>query len=65
MYDMKVKSQTKRKPMIIHKIGKWIPKKTKSEILLCVCGNKYIKTRPRQVECILCISKKVRLKEIK
>ncbi|MDO8594437.1 MAG: hypothetical protein Q7R93_02900 [bacterium] len=36
-------------------VGKWIEKKTLTEILLCVCGNKYIKSRKEQIVCIRCI----------
>ncbi|PIQ68291.1 MAG: hypothetical protein COV91_04960 [Candidatus Taylorbacteria bacterium CG11_big_fil_rev_8_21_14_0_20_46_11] len=35
--------------------GQWIEKRTKTEILLCLCGNKYIKTRKDQKVCIRCI----------
>ncbi len=41
------------------KIGKWVEKKTIAEILLCSCGNKYIKTRPDQKVCIRCIAKTI------
>lgn len=33
----------------------WVEKTTKAEILVCVCGKKYIKTRPRQATCIPCM----------
>ena len=33
----------------------WIPKPRKSPILLCECGNKYIKTRKEQKICLDCI----------
>lgn len=36
-------------------IGQWVVKKTRTEILLCVCGNKYIKTRKNQEVCVRCI----------
>ncbi|MCR4334791.1 MAG: hypothetical protein NUV47_03660 [Patescibacteria group bacterium] len=39
------------------KMGKWIEKKTIAEILVCVCGNKYIKTRKNQTVCVRCIAK--------
>ncbi len=32
-------------------------KKTKSKILLCACGGKYIKTRRAQKVCVFCINK--------
>jgi hypothetical protein len=28
--------------------GKWVERPRKSEVLLCTCGNKYIKTREKQ-----------------
>jgi len=37
------------------KDGKWIVKPTKTEILLCKCGNKYIKTREGQKNCVRCL----------
>jgi hypothetical protein len=37
------------------KDGRWIERTTKTVILICVCGNRYIKTRPRQVECLRCM----------
>lgn len=40
--------------------GKWIDKTTKTEILVCECGNKYIKTREAQATCLRCISIKHR-----
>ncbi len=39
------------------KDGRWIDKPNKSAILLCTCGNKYIKTREEQAMCVRCISK--------
>ncbi|MEK7115334.1 MAG: hypothetical protein AAB471_00560 [Patescibacteria group bacterium] len=36
------------------KDGKWTEKPTKTEILVCVCGNKYIKTRDGQISCLKC-----------
>jgi hypothetical protein len=36
--------------------GRWIEKTKKTEILLCVCGNRYIKTRPKQMVCLRCLS---------
>lgn len=36
-------------------LGKWVEKKTRTEVLLCSCGAKYIKTRKEQTVCIRCI----------
>lgn len=36
--------------------GHWIEKPNKTQILICVCGNRYLKTRPRQEKCLRCIS---------
>ncbi|MES2088194.1 MAG: hypothetical protein V4467_04370 [Patescibacteria group bacterium] len=36
--------------------GKWVDRPRKSIILLCLCGNKYIKTRDKQIVCIRCIN---------
>ncbi len=35
--------------------GKWIEKPRLSEILICVCTNKYIKTRKDQTVCVRCM----------
>jgi len=39
------------------KDGKWISKPSCTEILVCKCGVKYIKTRDRQTTCVGCINK--------
>jgi len=36
--------------------GKWVERPRKSEVLLCVCGNKYLKTREKQIVCVRCLS---------
>ncbi|MEX2010266.1 MAG: hypothetical protein WD874_00480 [Parcubacteria group bacterium] len=46
--------KTKAKPKHSN-IGKWVEKKTRSEILLCPCGAKYIKTRKGQGTCVKCL----------
>ncbi|MDO8564379.1 MAG: hypothetical protein Q7R88_00080 [bacterium] len=38
--------------------GKWTEKATPTVVLLCACGNKYIKTRLEQTVCIRCIAKR-------
>ena len=49
-----------KKPKIVQKPIQrktfWVPKPRKSEIVLCACGNKYIKTRPGQTTCVRCIN---------
>lgn len=40
------------------KAGKWIEKPTRSIILVCACGAKYIKTRKDQTGCIKCFMNK-------
>ncbi len=49
MADMKVEPAK-----TFQKAGKWIEKKTRSEVFVCTCGNKYLKTRPKQATCLLC-----------
>jgi hypothetical protein len=39
------------------KDGKWVEKPRRTEILVCECGNKYIKTRPQQIKCVRCLIK--------
>ncbi|NQV88348.1 MAG: hypothetical protein HQ402_02235 [Parcubacteria group bacterium] len=41
------------------KDGKWISKPSRTEILVCKCGAKYIKTRDKQTTCVGCINKGV------
>ncbi len=45
-------------------VGKWVEKRTRTEILLCVCGNKYIKTRKEQTVCVRCIYRTLPVKVI-
>lgn len=35
--------------------GKWVEKPRLSHILVCSCGNKYIKTRLNQKLCVKCM----------
>ena len=37
--------------------GRWIEKPGKTEILICTCGYKYIKTREGQVSCLRCAAR--------
>jgi hypothetical protein len=39
------------------KDGRWVSRPKPTEILICVCGNKYIKTRKNQNTCVRCILK--------
>jgi len=34
--------------------GHWIVKPRKTPIVVCACGNRYLKTRPAQKECLRC-----------
>jgi len=63
------KSQTQiKKPIHIPKLkgppkqfqqdGHWIVKPGKTQVLVCTCGNRYIKTRPGQAVCIRCLFSK-------
>ncbi len=36
--------------------GHWIEKPHKTAILLCVCGNRYLKTRAGQDKCLRCFA---------
>jgi len=44
--------------------GIWVEKPRRCEILICPCGNKYLKTREGQTVCIKCINE-LKEKEIK
>lgn len=35
--------------------GHWIVKPGKTTVLVCTCGNRYIKTRPTQSVCLRCM----------
>ncbi len=37
------------------KNGKWITKPFQTNVIKCLCGNKYIATRKNQVSCVRCI----------
>lgn len=39
---------------VIHTWGKWVERPRRTETLVCACGNRYIKTRLRQTECLSC-----------
>ena len=36
--------------------GHWIEKPKKTAILICDCGNRYLKTRRNQLKCLRCLS---------
>ena len=36
--------------------GHWIEKPQKTLILICECGNRYLKTRRNQAKCLRCLS---------
>jgi hypothetical protein len=36
--------------------GHWIEKPNKTAILVCECGNRYLKTRRNQLSCLRCVS---------
>ena len=45
----------KEEEKLIHTWGKWVERPRRTETLVCACGNRYIKTRPRQKECVPCM----------
>jgi hypothetical protein len=38
------------------KDGHWIENPNKASVLVCTCGNRYLKTRHAQVKCLRCVS---------
>jgi len=48
--------QTKGPTKTFQKDGHWIEKTDKTPILICECGNRYLKTRPGQKLCLRCLS---------
>ena len=58
--------QPQPKPQeIFQKRGVWVEKPRKSAILICACGNKYIKTRKEQSICIQCINRAASLARVR
>ena len=48
--------QTKGPTKTFQKNGHWIEKTDVTPIVICECGNRYIKTRPGQKLCLRCLS---------
>jgi hypothetical protein len=48
--------QTQGPTKTFQKNGHWVEKKGVTPILLCECGNRYLKTRPNQKVCLRCLS---------
>jgi hypothetical protein len=40
---------------VVHTWGKFIERPRRTETLVCACGNRYIKTRKNQTECVPCM----------
>lgn len=52
----KINPQMRGPSKTFQQAGKWIEKPNKTAILLCTCGNRYLKTRPNQEKCLRCMS---------
>jgi len=39
---------------VVHTWGKWVERPRRTETVVCTCGNRYIKTRKNQTECLQC-----------
>ncbi len=55
---MKIKPKTKakvEKPVQKHVWGRVTESKQRTVTMICTCGNKYIKTRKGQTECLWCL----------
>ena len=50
-------SQMREVRKTFQKDGQWIERPQKSVILICICGNRYLKTRLKQEKCLRCISR--------
>ena len=55
--DDKSKVHTTVVTKTFQKNGKWIERPTLSVVTVCSCGNKYLKTRKDQKECLTCMSR--------
>lgn len=50
------KIDTKEKEKVAHNSwGSWTERPRRSDIVLCACGNRYIKTRKGQSVCVQCL----------
>ena len=50
-----LKAPIKEAEKLIHTWGKWVERPRRTETLVCACGNRYIKTRKNQKECLQCV----------
>ena len=50
------KTEEKTDPRAGHTWGTWVERPRRAEIVMCECGNKYIKTRKNQTRCLRCLS---------
>jgi len=48
--------QTKGPTKTFQQDGHWVEKKNVTPILLCSCGNRYLKTRSGQQKCLRCVA---------
>jgi hypothetical protein len=48
--------QTKGPTKTFQQNGHWVEKTTVTPILVCTCGNRYLKTRHGQTKCLRCTS---------
>jgi len=51
----KILKVEKEEEKLIHTWGKWVERPRRTETLVCACGNRYIKTRKNQKECVPCM----------
>ena len=54
--DAKKHSPLREPHKTFQKDGHWIEKPNKTPILLCDCGNRYLKTRRNQTKCLRCMA---------
>ncbi len=52
--------QTKGPTKTFQQNGHWIEKKNVTPILVCTCGNRYLKTRHGQTKCLRCTSQGIK-----
>lgn len=50
-----IKSKHKGPPKHYMEDGHWVVKPRKTEVCVCKCGNRYLKTRPHQSACLRCM----------
>jgi hypothetical protein len=55
--------QTKGPTKTFQQDGHWVEKPHITPVVICACGNRYLKTRPAQKVCLRCLNDAKRLEK--